>query len=162
MPVKIRTAASADLPFIVDLERAAETAAHWREEEYRELFDKPATLVQRLVLIAEEEKGSSRALPNPSSSPLGFLVARHVASEWELENIVVAPSVRRMGVGRQLMGALVTWAIQTESHSILLEVRESNVAARRLYEQLEFQETGRRKSYYANPLEGAILYTRTL
>jgi ribosomal-protein-alanine N-acetyltransferase len=115
-----------------------------------------------LVLIAEKEMEAPDALPNLPTTRLGFLVARHVASEWELENIVVAASARRMGVGRRLLEALVAWAIQTKSESVLLEVRESNVAARRLYERLEFQEAGRRKWYYGNPSEDAILYTRRL
>jgi ribosomal-protein-alanine N-acetyltransferase len=92
----------------------------------------------------------------------GFLVARYLPPEWELENIVVAPAVRRMGIGRQLMDALVVQGRQTNGTAIFLEVRESNTAARGLYERLGFMETGRRKAYYANPSEDAVLYSKTL
>ena len=93
---------------------------------------------------------------------LGFLVARHVVAEWELENIAVAPSARRTGVGKCLIEALIARAQQDNSESVHLEVRESNIPARRLYGSVGFTEAGRRKSYYANPLEDAVLYTRRL
>ena len=89
---------------------------------------------------------------------LGFLVALHVAPEWELENIVVDPSARRRGVGKQLMDALLSAAHQTNCEAVFLEVRESNAAARTLYEKAGFEQTGRRKSYYNNPEEDAIMY----
>jgi len=60
------------------------------------------------------------------------------------------------------MEALLVQARQTNSDAVFLEVRESNTAARRLYQKLGFEETGRRKSYYSNPVEDAVLYTRHL
>ena len=93
---------------------------------------------------------------------LGFLVARRVVSEWELENIVVAPEVRRKGCGQRLLDALLVHAANTNSDSIFLEVRESNAAARALYHRAGFRQTGQRKSYYTNPAEDAILYVRKL
>ncbi len=93
---------------------------------------------------------------------LGFLVAQHIAPEWELENIVVAPAARRTGLGKRLLDALLTQARETNSAAVFLEVRESNTAARTLYEKAGFEQTGRRKSYYRDPVEDAILYRRTL
>ena len=97
-----------------------------------------------------------------SAALSGFLVARHMPPEWELENIVVAPAVRRIGIGKQLMDALLFQAQETNSDAIFLEVRESNTAARHLYEKLGFRENGRRKAYYSNPTEDAVLYSKTL
>jgi ribosomal-protein-alanine N-acetyltransferase len=88
----------------------------------------------------------------------GFVVARHVAPEWELENIVVAPAVRRRGLGQRLLDALLAAARETNSSSVFLEVRESNAAARCFYEKAGFVQTGRRKSYYTDPAEDAVLY----
>jgi [ribosomal protein S18]-alanine N-acetyltransferase len=90
------------------------------------------------------------------------LVARHLAPEWELENIVVAPSARRQGLGNRLLNALLAAARETHSASVFLEVRESNSAARTLYEKAGFKQTGRRKSYYTDPLEDAVLYRQTI
>ena len=89
-------------------------------------------------------------------------MARHLAPEWELENIVVAPAARRTGLGKRLLNALLSQARETNSAAVFLEVRESNTAARSLYEKTGFQLTGRRKAYYTNPQEDAVLYRLTL
>jgi [ribosomal protein S18]-alanine N-acetyltransferase len=138
---------------MIRLERQCPTTSHWTEQQYLDLLAARRGSPTRLTLVAQE---------NGSSALAGFLVARHSAPEWELENIVVAPAVRRMGIGKQLMNTLLVQARQTNSDAILLEVRESNAAARRLYEELGFRETGRRKAYYTNPREDAVLYSKIL
>lgn len=157
--VTIRPATSADIPFLMSLERQCATAAHWTEPQYREAFQRER--MERLVLVAEaSEPIASR--PDAGGGVLGFLVARHLAPEWELENIVVAPSARRQGLGNRLLNALLAAARETHSASVFLEVRESNSAARTLYEKAGFKQTGRRKSYYTDPLEDAVLYRQTI
>ena len=161
--VNIRAAIPADIPFMMDLERASSTAAHWTEQQYRLLFQKAAEAAERLVLVVDMRPGGGPAAAG-SISPglLGFLIARHVAGEWELENVVVAPAARRRGIGKQLLDALLARARETNSEAVFLEVRESNTAARSLYDRAGFRQTGRRKSYYTEPAEGAILYRRVL
>jgi [ribosomal protein S18]-alanine N-acetyltransferase len=149
--VQIRPATVADIPFIINLERRSPTAGHWTEQQYRQAFQPDGAT--RLVLIAQD---------NSETSPLGFLVARHLAPDWELENIVIAPTARRMGLGKRLLDALLAAAKKTNSKSVFLEVHESNAAARTLYETAGFAQSGRRKSYYTNPPEDAILYRLTL
>lgn len=134
----------------MSLERGCSSAAHWTEQQYRALFASGA--VQRLALVAER-MADTPGEPNLS----GFLVALHLAPEWELENIIVAPEARRKGVAMQLVERLLAAARETHSESVFLEVRESNLAARGLYRKLGFRQTGRRKSYYTNPLEDAVL-----
>src|SRR5215472_17601433 len=131
------------------LARESTSAAQWAEQEYRNLFSTQGP--HRIALVADSPQ-------SPPSALLGFLVARHVAPEWELENIVVAATARRHGIGNQLLRALVAAARETNSESVFLEVRESNVPAHALYEKSGFQRSGRRKSYYSNPVEDAILY----
>jgi len=131
------------------LERASPAAAHWTEQQYADLFI-PAG--QRAVIVAE----------GASYEVLGFIIARHVASEWELENIIVAPSARRSGIGKCLLDDLLESARETKSDALFLEVRESNIAARAFYEKAGFQPTGRRKSYYSQPPEDAVLYRLNL
>jgi len=149
----IRKATVQDVAEMIRLERQCPTTAHWTKQQYADLFAASAESPARLAFVGEEDGSSALA---------GFLVARYLPPEWEVENIVVAPAVRRMGIGRQLMDALVVQARQTTATAIFLEVRESNTAARRLYEKLGFIETGRRKAYYSNPSEGAVLYSKTL
>ena len=138
---------------MIDIERAVPSAAHWTEQQYSRLFKSAGIGPERLVLVAYEAGDGALS---------GFLVARRVADEWELENIVVASEARRKGLGKRLLAALLAHADETKCASVFLEVRESNAAARRLYEQAGLQPIGLRKSYYTNPLEDAIVYRRTL
>ncbi len=92
---------------------------------------------------------------------LGFLVAQRVDYEWELQNIVVAQSARRKGLGKRLLEGLLDQAAQTNG-AVFLEVRESNTAARNLYEKAGFELSGRRKSYYVDPSEDAVVYRHSL
>jgi [ribosomal protein S18]-alanine N-acetyltransferase len=159
----IRLATSADVPSIIYLERTCASAAHWTEQQYRQTFDSgPA---ERLALVAEAPFDSAAGgliVPGAGGNILGFLVALHLAPEWELENIVVAPSSRRQGLGQQLLQALLATARETDSESVFLEVRDSNALARGLYEKTGFAQTGRRRSYYKDPAEDAVRYRLTL
>lgn len=145
---------------MMSLERSCVNAAHWSEDQYQQAFD---TSAERLLIVAEALPHSTEiANCDLGTGLLGFLVAQHVAGEWELENLVVALTMRRKGVGTHLLDALIAAARETSSRSVYLEVRESNTAARSFYERAGFEQTGRRKSYYNNPLEDAILYRRVL
>ncbi len=158
--MKIRPAVTLDVASMLTIERACPTASHWTEQQYLQLFQSGSDVPGRLVLVAESSPTASHE--DATSSISGFLVARHVAPEWELENIVVAPAARRRGIGRQILDALLTTARKTNSASMFLEVRESNVAARSLYEKMGFRQTGRRPNYYVNPSEDAIFYCTDL
>jgi [ribosomal protein S18]-alanine N-acetyltransferase len=157
--LRIRKATPDDISFTMRIERDCDTAAHWTEQQYRDLFDMGADRdIKRLALVAESASSSAET-DSRETAPLGFLVARHLAPEWELENIVVAPDARRLGIGERLLNSLLNAAREAHSTSVFLEVRESNITARALYKKLGFLETGRRKSYYTSPLEDAILYS---
>ncbi len=145
---RIRAAVRTDIAALLKVERSAPTAAHWSEQQYEDVFSAIEGSTPRLVLVAESD----------SAPPVGFLVARHIAPDWELENVVVEPAARRQGLGKRLLQALLFHAAETHNTEVFLEVRESNQAARALYESAGFQQVGRRKSYYANPLEDAIIY----
>ena len=138
--VLIRPATPSDIPLIRELEQQSETAAHWAERDYDALFAPEAP--KRVALVAAEEGGREI---------YGFAVARCGADEWEIENVVVAVGQRRRGIGSRLVRQILQAARDSGAGSVLLEVRESNVAARQLYEKLGFIETGRRASYYREP-----------
>lgn len=82
------------------------------------------------------------------------------AAELEVYNIAVHPTMRRRGLARRLTGLVLEAARALELERALLEVRESNTPARKLYEGLGFAECGRRKAYYSAPVEDAVLYER--
>lgn len=151
----------------MEIERAAKTAAHWSEAQYAHLFaNTEHTALGRLVLVITETatEQTMEELPQGSGqagahSPLlGFLVARVLDSEWEIENVVVADGARRKGFARKLLEELTSRAQAASAQSLFLEVRESNRAARGLYESIGLTSRGRRKNYYIDPIEDAILY----
>ncbi|MGO9519800.1 MAG: GNAT family N-acetyltransferase [Candidatus Korobacteraceae bacterium] len=143
----IRPAIPEDLPSIRALERQADTAAHWAEREYDALFaaDRPP----RIALVAVNESDAAHIY--------GFVIACCATDDWEIENVVVARSERRFGIGTKLIQDLLLRAQIGGATSVLLEVRESNVPARRLYETLGFSEKGRRNAYYRDPPENALM-----
>jgi len=143
----IRAAAPADIPQIMRLAGESETAAQWGSREYDALFAPEAP--KRIALVAEvESQGTGIA---------GFVIARCAEGEWEIENVVVEPAVRMNGIARSLLEELLREASKSHVGSVLLEVRESNAAARELYAKLGFSEQGRRPRYYRNPEEDAVL-----
>jgi [ribosomal protein S18]-alanine N-acetyltransferase len=152
--MRIRQATSYDVPKMIALERAAETAAHWGEGQYTVLFD--AASLPRIVLVAEMTDQNLVSTSNCDKF-CGYVIALATGPEWELENIIVDPAMRRSGLGTQLLAALLTEARAQGCQRMLLEVRESNLAARRLYEKHRFQEAGRRPGYYGNPPEDAVI-----
>lgn len=90
----------------------------------------------------------------------GYAVLRVLAGEGEIQRIAVLPACRKLGLGSELMAAMVTYARVNETFSLSLEVRESNLAARNLYESYGFRATAIRKDYYHNPVEAAIIMRR--
>jgi [ribosomal protein S18]-alanine N-acetyltransferase len=87
---------------------------------------------------------------------VGFLLAWDVADEVHLLDLVVEPGERRKGVGRSLMHTLLEHSRSRRAATILLEVRKSNEAARRLYEAAGFSASGERAAYYGDG-EDAVL-----
>lgn len=93
---------------------------------------------------------------------IGYVVAWLIMDEAHIGNVTVAPEKRGQGIGRTMMEWLLDQAMVRGCTFSTLEVRESNMAARRLYEQLGFRSVGRRQRYYLNPSEDAIVMLKTL
>ncbi|MGM9588746.1 MAG: ribosomal protein S18-alanine N-acetyltransferase [Faecousia sp.] len=99
-----------------------------------------------LWLVAEEE-----------GSVAGYIGSQTVCNETDMMNVAVHPDFRRRGVAEALVNALVDHLKARESTCLTLEVRSSNAPAISLYEKLGFSEIGRRKNYYRNPREDALI-----
>ena len=145
----IRPATITDIAIMRGLEREAAGAAHWSAERYQSIFTEPGA--NRLALILEQD-----------SAVQGFLVAHGVGPEWDLENIVIAGPAQRRGLGTALLRTFLQQAQGLGATVVFLEVRESNLAARRLYQKLGFAESGRRSRYYRDPVEDALTYRLSL
>ena len=140
----IRRAERGDVPGILAIEQSAVGAAHWSSSKYIEII---------------EGSGLNRILISEVNGVLqGFLVARTLGDEWEIENIAVAAGMQRQGVGSQLLCDLLREARRERVAKIWLEVRESNRSARLLYQKFLFEERSMRENYYHGPVERAIIY----
>jgi ribosomal protein S18 acetylase RimI-like enzyme len=182
-PIKITRSSLGDLPQLVAISQAAIYAARWTEQQWRDIFHTQNP--RRLAWMAwasgdppnrvDEASGGSpagRALLSAtpdvgrygaaSPVPIGFLVAQCGGAEWEVENMAVLPSFRRLGAGSALLATLVAEAQLARAERVLLEVRPSNRPAIRLYEQANFVLLARRPGYYQDPVEDALIMVRAL
>jgi [ribosomal protein S18]-alanine N-acetyltransferase len=145
----VRSANPGDIAAMHHIAAHAATASEWSLEQYNALFTPESP---RRVALVIEEQGMVK----------GFIVGRVLGPDWEIENIAVTGDARRRGLGSRMLGEFIALARKEGATTVMLEVRESNQAARMLYEKWAFQESGRRKAYYSNPAEDAILLTFSL
>ena len=87
----------------------------------------------------------------------GYIGSQTVMDETDMMNVAVHPDFRRQGIAEALVNGLVEQLKDMGSHCLTLEVRASNAPAISLYEKLGFSEIGRRKNYYRNPREDALI-----
>jgi ribosomal-protein-alanine N-acetyltransferase len=130
----IRPAQPADIEAIALIEAASPATAQWRPADYL-LYD---------CRVAAED-----------GQVVGFIISRPIAGDREILNLAVDPRFRRRGIARRLVQDVLPPA----PGACYLEVRESNLAARRLYQKCGFHESGKRPNYYESPLESAIVMT---
>ena len=87
----------------------------------------------------------------------GYIGSQTVMDETDMMNVAVHPDFRRQGIAENLVAVLVENLKKMGSHCLTLEVRVSNAPAIALYEKLGFAQIGRRKNYYRNPREDALI-----
>ena len=88
---------------------------------------------------------------------VGYVGSQTVLGWTDMMNVAVHPDYRRKGVGEALIRMLMQMLRERKCECLTLEVRASNAGAIALYEKLGFQEVGRRKNYYRNPKEDALI-----
>lgn len=93
---------------------------------------------------------------------VGFISADYVLDECTIFNIGVLPEHRRKGLGKLLIDELISEAKKRDFAFITLEVRSENIPAYKLYEKAGFTLCGKRKGYYKNPDDDALIYTLNL
>lgn len=87
----------------------------------------------------------------------GYCIVLHVLDEGEIANIAVQPTLWRRGIASRLLDEALADAAARGLQSVFLEVRVSNEAAKRLYQSRGFVPIGRRRAYYRDPLEDAMV-----
>ena len=81
--------------------------------------------------------------------------------EAEVFKIAVEPELRGFGFGKKIFSELIEVCKLRGAKAITLEVRPSNIAAVKMYESFGLKSVGRRKNYYTNPVEDALIMWNT-
>jgi len=153
-PLHIRRAVRDDLPGILAIERAS-FSDPWTEESFLTALD-----LNRMQLLVAETPASESG--DGASGLAGYVVALVIGSEAEIADLAVAADWRRRGIGQALLTRSIAELAAAGVRTLYLEVRESNRAARTLYESNGFRSVGRRRGYYRQPVEDALLLRREI
>jgi [ribosomal protein S18]-alanine N-acetyltransferase len=125
------------------------------------LFFSPWTKVQIFAEI-ERKAGISLIARDESSTVVGWCCGIAMPPDAELLKIAVAADRQRQGVAALLLQEFITLLVGKEVEQIFLEVRSANTPALRLYQQSGWEKRGKRKNYYKNPVDDAVLLVRSL
>jgi ribosomal-protein-alanine N-acetyltransferase len=139
-----------DLDAVLEIERAS-FRTPWSRAAFRHELERNP--VARLW-VAREPSGGSVAGEGPV---VGYLCLWVVADEVHITNLAVRPDRRGQGIAHQLLVTLLARCRAQGATRAFLEVRPANRPARRLYEGLGFRVVGRRRGYYPDTGEDALL-----
>ena len=129
-------------------------------EMEQQIFSDPWS--EKSVMETVQQKQSVCFAAEKAGHLLGYLLAYHAADEAEIARIAVQKEARRQGAAGKLMQALEHYCEEHKMEKLLLDVRESNEAARSFYTKNGFVEDGIRQGFYTNPSEDAVLMSRQL
>jgi len=142
MKLTVRKMTIEDVPAVVELDRKS-FSLPWPERSFRfELTDNPASR----CWVAELD-----------GKVIGMIVVWLIVDEAHVATLATHPDVRRQGIGKRLLSHALRHLIDEGARSSFLEVREGNLAAREMYRKFGYEETGRRRRYYKDNDEDAIL-----
>jgi ribosomal-protein-alanine N-acetyltransferase len=145
---RLRPATEGDIGAIARIERSC-FADPWSEESFRRILGGPSAIFHVV------------GYP-PEFDVAGYVIAFTIGQDAELLNIAVHPEHRGKGLAGQMLDALLIELRARGVRTAFLEVRESNNAARGLYDSRGFTPIGRRRNYYRRPVEDALVMRRML
>ncbi len=111
-------------------------------------------------ILESFESGTKFFVCQNQNELLGYVGISAILDEGYITNIAVFPEYRKSGVGSSLLEYLSDFAKENSLSFISLEVRESNLSAISLYQKFGFKAEGKRKGFYENPREDAIIMTK--
>jgi [ribosomal protein S18]-alanine N-acetyltransferase len=147
--VLLRRAVASDVASLAALEGACFTHP-WTTAQ---IADEVAGVEGGLVLVLEGRPVAG----DPLAGIRAYGSFRRVVDELHVMNVAVAPGHRRQGLARLLLGFALGRAARAGAVRALLEVRSSNREALALYSALGFAPCGRRRDYYRDPVEDAVV-----
>lgn len=135
-----------DAPVIMQIEGQCFTDEHWSEKQILQQLNKTHAINLGIKV---------------HDALVGYVLVGWVLDEAELYQIALLPEYRGGGRAQKLLAQLCQQLQLENIQRLLLEVREHNVSAIRLYESFGFIQDGRRKGYYISNsgVEDALLYS---
>ena len=140
-----------DLLAVVEIEETCGLSRWGWDAYYNELAQGRGALmlVARPSHFDHEEQGGAAVL--------GFIAARSTLDEVHINNVAVRPRFRRRGIGLALLERVLMDGARMGARKAILEVRAGNAVAQALYGRQGFEVVGRRRDYYADPPEDALV-----
>jgi [ribosomal protein S18]-alanine N-acetyltransferase len=148
--VEIEQMTEHDLLAVVEIEEESGLSP-WGWDAYHKELQSPEEVT---MLVARADSAGGPVA--------GFIVSRLIGAELHVYNVAVRPELRRRGVAARLLRAVLECGRLKGANLAFLEVREGNSAAQNLYRGCGFQVAGRRRQYYAAPVEDALLMSVSL
>lgn len=136
----------ADLDQVTEIEKAS-MPSPWSKELFDEELKRPAA-----HYFVMEEQGKVA----------GYMGYWEAPEEAHIINLAIAPEFRNKGLGQRMMDDCLSYAAKRGAQLATLEVRQSNVAAQRLYEKCDFRVVAIRKKYYSDNQEDAIVMIKEM
>jgi ribosomal-protein-alanine N-acetyltransferase len=143
-----------DIPTILEIENDSQLEP-WTETAFLEEIDK----AHSRLLVARQAAGAAFAPGSSYKNIAGYICFWLVAGEIQILNIAVRRDLRLRGIARKLMDAAIRAGRENGADFVTLEVRQSNLPARKLYESIGFRVVGERPNYYGVRKESAVLMT---
>jgi ribosomal-protein-alanine N-acetyltransferase len=146
--MSLRPAVPEDFPQVLEIERESYPEP-WTEAHFNQELTRPYS---RFLVLTDDET---------DSVVLGYLVYWLQAEGTSLLNVTLAPKWRGLGLSRILISTMVNEAVREEIPKVILEVRESNAQAIRVYEHFGFKKTHLRKAFYSNGESAQVMELKT-
>lgn len=139
-----------------DAKGAGDAQETGRQEKFKSKLKTPSGSIQ------EEQSASLASLASPASPShlLGLGCYWAILEETHITMLAIDPTYHRQGLGQALLYALLVSAYKRGLERATLEVRVSNHAALSLYQRFDFREAGRRRRYYPDDGEDALVLWR--
>lgn len=145
-----------DLLEVVEIEELSGLSP-WGWDAYHKELQSPEDVIMLIARVV----GIDTNL-NEGKGIAGFIVSRVIADEMHVNNVAVRTESRRQGLAALLLQTVLECGRRAGARMAFLEVRDGNKAAQALYHRCGFEAVGRRRRYYSNPVEDALLMSVSL
>ena len=147
--ISLRKMKEEDVDRIVEIERLSFTTPWSKYAFLSEIYNQPISC----PFVIEDSR---------KNKIIGYVIYWIIGDEAHINNIALHPEFRGQGIGEYVLRKIIELIKKAGAKFISLEVRPSNIPARKLYQKLGFRLKAIRKNYYINPREDALILVKEL